>query len=133
MKQTIIFFMLTFFACQLIAQTDNSLYNQKSKSAQITFEKTTHNFGTVKKKADASYEFEFKNTGNGPLIISNITTSCDCTTPEWPKNPIMPGKTGKIKVGYDTKDTGVFNKTMTVFSNAKNNPVTLTIQGDVFE
>ena len=114
-------------------QTDNSLYNQKSKPASISFEKITHNFGAIKKKADASYDFVFKNTGNGPLIISNVTTSCDCTTPEWPKNPIMPGKTGKIKVGYDTKEAGVFNKTITVMSNAKNNPFTLTIQGDVYE
>lgn len=114
-------------------QTDNSLYNQGSSSPEISFEKTLHNFGAVLKKTDANFDFVFKNTGKGPLIISNVTTSCDCTTPVWPKEPIMPGKTGRIKVGYDTKETGVFNKTITVMSNAKTNPVTLTIQGDVYE
>lgn len=133
MKTTIALLTLLLFSLGISAQTDNSLYNQKSKSAKIQFEKTTHNFGSIKKKEDASYAFVFKNTGNGPLIISNVTTSCDCTTPEWPKQPVMPGKTGTVKVGYDTKDAGVFNKTITVMSNATNNPVTLTIQGDVYE
>ncbi|PKP19912.1 MAG: hypothetical protein CVU05_10260 [Bacteroidetes bacterium HGW-Bacteroidetes-21] len=131
-KLFFVVFMLT-FCLTINAQTDNSLYNQGSSKPQISFEKTLHNFGSVKKKADASFEFVFKNTGKGPLIVSNVTTSCDCTTPVWPKEPIMPGKTGKIKVGYDTKDLGIFNKTITVYSNGVTNPVTLTIQGDVYE
>ena len=135
MKMKRLFFSVTLliFCLLLNAQTDNSLYNQGSSKPQISFEKTLHNFGSVKKKVEASYEFVFKNTGKGPLIVSNVTTSCDCTTPVWPKEPIMPGKTGKIKVGYDTKDLGIFNKTITVYSNGVTNPVTLTIQGDVYE
>lgn len=114
-------------------QTDNTLAKSNPNVSEITFEKTVHNFGSLIKNSAGSTEFVFKNTGKGPLILSNVTASCDCATPQWPKEPIMPGKTATIKVVYDTKKIGVFNKTVTVISNAISNKVDLTIQGEVYE
>ena len=70
-------------------------------SAQtISFDKTTFDYGTVKAGADGHRFFTVKNTGDKPLIISKVQASCGCTTPEWSQDPIMPGKTAQIKVGY---------------------------------
>jgi len=80
----------------------------------------THDFGAIPEGPDASYAFEFKNTGKEPLIIQNASASCGCTTPEWPKEPILPGKSGKIVVTFHTagKAGQPFNKTVFITSNA---------------
>ena len=90
--------------------------------ASIEFNKEVHDYGTVKNGADGSCIFEFKNTGDSPLIISNAKGSCGCTVPEWPKEPIAPGSKGVIKVNYDTMRTGEINKSVTITSNAVNAP-----------
>lgn len=100
---------------------------------QITFETENHDFGTFKQDGNGVYEFKFKNTGKSPLIINNAQGSCGCTVPTWPKEPILPGKTGVIKVSYDTKRIGAFNKNVTLTSNAKNPTTVLTIKGVVEE
>jgi hypothetical protein len=76
-------------------------------------------------------EFKFKNTGKEPLILSNVYSSCGCTVPSWPKEPIMPGKSEVIKVKYNTSRLGTINKKVTVISNAVNNPIELFIKGNV--
>ena len=68
----------------------------------ITFEKTTHDYGTVTKGGDGTCEFKFKNNGIEPLILSNVSSSCGCTVPEWPREPILKGKSASIKVMLDT-------------------------------
>lgn len=88
--------------------------------AKIELTKETHDYGTIKNGADGTCTFEFKNTGDSPLIISNAKGSCGCTVPEWPKEPIAPGAKGSIKVSYDTKRTGAINKSVTITSNAVN-------------
>jgi hypothetical protein len=93
-----------------------------TKGAQIEFNKEVHDYGTIKNGADGSCVFEFKNTGDTPLIISNARGSCGCTVPEWPKEPIAPGEKGSIKVKYDTMRTGEINKSVTITSNAANAP-----------
>lgn len=98
---------------------------------EISFEVTTHDFGTIQKGDDCTYEFKFKNTGKEPLILANCQASCGCTTPACPKEPIGPGSSGSIKVKYDSNRVGVFNKTVTITSNAKNTPITLIIKGKV--
>jgi len=99
----------------------------------ISFEKTTHNYGTVTKGGDGTCEFKFKNTGIEPLILSNVTSSCGCTVPEWPREPILKGKSASIKVKYDTNRIGAINKTVTVMSNAKEASVQLRITGNVVD
>lgn len=100
-------------------------------AAEITFEKETHDYGTVAQGADGNYEFKFKNTGKEPLIITSAKGSCGCTVPEWPKEPIKPGATGSIKVTYDTKRVGAFSKTVTITSNAKTPNKVISIKGNV--
>lgn len=106
-------------------------YAQTQDIPAIEFKSVNHDFGKLDYKGDASYYFEFKNTGKAPLILTSVTASCGCTTPEWPKEPILPGKTGKIKVTYNSSIVGVFTKLVYVYSNSSTNMVTLTIKGEI--
>ena len=105
----------------------------QQKSANISFEKTQHDFGKVKEEAGTvSYDFVFTNTGNEPLVISQVVASCGCTSPDWSKQPVPPGGKGFIKVTYTTTNRpGQFNKSVTVISNSSNPQTALWIQGDV--
>lgn len=81
----------------------------------------SHDFGTVPEGPSVTHFFDFKNTGKEPLIIQNVSASCGCTTPDWPKQPILPGKNGKIKVVYSTEHrVGPFTKQIFIKSNAAN-------------
>ncbi|MCG2792967.1 MAG: DUF1573 domain-containing protein [Weeksellaceae bacterium] len=103
-----------------------------ASSQTISFDKTTFDYGNVKAGADGHRFFTVKNTGDKPLIISEVKPSCGCTTPEWSKDPILPGKTAQIKVGYNTGIKGVFNKLIEVYSNdPANNRSVLYIKGTV--
>lgn len=96
----------------------------------IKFETETHDFGTVKEGVQATYEFKFTNTGKDPLVLSNVSASCGCTTPTWPREPIMKNKTGVIKAVYNSQGRpGPFTKSITVVSNAGTK--VLTIKGTV--
>jgi hypothetical protein len=101
------------------------------KAADIKFNSLEIDYGTIEHNADGNREFKFKNVGKEPLIIANCQGSCGCTVPTWPKEPIMPGKSGIIKVKYATDRVGHFQKNVTVTSNAKVEKVVLTIKGDV--
>jgi hypothetical protein len=100
--------------------------------AEIFFEKTVHDFGSLEYKGNATYEFQFSNTGTAPLLINSANSSCGCTVPSYSKAPIAPGEKGVITVKYDTSRQGGINKSITVNSNAKNSPsVVLYIKGEV--
>jgi len=116
-----------------LAQSSNQAPVVNKNAPSINFEKTTHDYGTVVKGGDGMCEFKFKNTGIEPLILSNVTSSCGCTVPEWPREPILKGKSNTIKVKYDTNRVGPINKTVTVMSNATNGSVQLRIIGTVVE
>lgn len=99
---------------------------------EIKFEITEHDFGIVDYNAPAVYDFVFTNTGTEPLIVQKPKSSCGCTIPSWPKDPIMPGKQNKVSVTYRTNKVGKINQTVTVTSNAKNSPeIRLRIKGNV--
>jgi hypothetical protein len=79
----------------------------------------THDFGTIPEGPVAEYKFDFTNVGKEPLIIQNASASCGCTTPEWPKEPILPGKKGVLTVRYNTQGrVGPFRKDVYIQSNA---------------
>ena len=106
--------------------------SEKEAGAEITFNKKTHDFGKIPFKGDGSYTFEFENTGKKALNLYEVEPSCSCTASEWPRKPIQPGKKGKIKVEYDTKDSrniGKFTKYIYIDNNATKHPVKLTITG----
>jgi hypothetical protein len=98
----------------------------------LSFAKEAHDFGNVEEGVQATYEFEFTNTGKAPLIISNVSASCGCTTPFWTKDPVLPGKKGKVTASYNSAGRpGIFNKSITVTSNAEPATRVLTIKGTV--
>ncbi len=101
----------------------------------ITFDNTTHDYGTVNKGADGNCVFKFKNTGNEPLVILDAHASCGCTVPTYSTEPVMPGKEGSIPVRYNNMHiVGSFNKSSPVRSNSANNStVIFTIKGNVVE
>lgn len=101
-------------------------------SAKIEFTSDTVDYGEIQKGADGVRVFEFTNTGNAPLIISKVSSSCGCTIPKKPEEPILPGKTGEIQVKYDTNRVGPIRKAITVISNAADTPtVVLKIKGEI--
>jgi len=99
--------------------------------ADIKMDKTTHDYGNIKQGDNGECTFKFVNNGKEPLVITNCQGSCGCTVPQCPKEPILPGKSGEIKVKYDTQRVGGIYKTVTVNSNAKSGTVTLTIKGNI--
>jgi len=105
----------------------------QDKKAKIEFKQTEINYGTINKNADGTKIFEFTNTGDAPLIINRVKSSCGCTVPSKPTKPIMPGQSDKIVVKYNTHRAGPFRKTITVYSNATNNVVILKIKGKVVD
>lgn len=107
--------------------------NAQEKVAKIEFKDTTIDYGTIEKGADGVRVFEFTNTGDAPLIISKVSSSCGCTIPKKPKHPIMPGKTGEIEVKYDTNRVMPIRKTITVLSNAETPTLALKIKGEVID
>ena len=100
---------------------------------QISFDTTEHNFGEIRELGGvAQYRFVFFNKGDKPLIISNVHTSCGCTSPAWQKEPVAPSKAGYIDVSFDPRDRpGAFTKSIVVTSNATSQPITLYISGNV--
>ncbi len=103
-------------------------------TAQITFEKTTHNFGSFPESSPkVSCSFQFKNTGDKPLVIHQAIASCGCTVPQYPKSPIMPGESGEVTVTYDGtgKFPGRFRKTITLRTNSENEITRLVIEGEM--
>lgn len=105
----------------------------QEKVAKIEFKTNIIDYGTIEKGADGVRVFEFTNTGDAPLIISKVKSTCGCTVPKKPKGPIAPGESGKIEVKYDTKRVNPIRKTITVFSNAETPTVALKIKGLVVD
>lgn len=102
----------------------------------IKFEQETYDWGKVMDGDKVTHVFKFKNTGNEPLIISNAKGSCGCTVPEWPKDAIAPGKSGEIKVIFDSKGKGAVggkddSKKVTITANTDPADTYLTIKGKV--
>src|SRR5512145_345867 len=93
---------IALFATMSCSQTSQKS-SPKNGNAVIEFENTDHDFGTIPYKGDASFQFKFNTTGKTPLVLSNVRSSCGCTVPEWPKDPINKGDKGIIKVSYNTR------------------------------
>jgi hypothetical protein len=118
-----------FLGQTMFAQTEASTVAQ----GELSFENDTIDYGTIAHNADGNRTFKFENTGNAPIVISKVKTSCGCTVPTYPKTAVLPGETGEIKVHYATNRVGVFSKTLTVFSNATEGNKALKIKGEVLK
>ena len=125
----------TLFFIGIVILTFNwSFAQEKQKGPKIEFKTKEINYGEIEKGSDGYRTFEFINTGTEPLIISRVRSSCGCTVAEKPEKPVMPGEKGIIKVHYNTNKVGAFRKTVTVYTNAVNEPngvVILKVKGKV--
>jgi len=118
----------------LIVLLTAGMVSAQQKEASITVVgSAVHDFGDVKESdGSVSHTFTILNNGELPLVISRVVASCGCTTPEWTKEPIAPGKTGAVTVTYHTTGRpGPINKNVSVYSNGKTGNYVLTIKGEV--
>lgn len=102
-----------------------------AQDAPVKFSALKHSFGKIKQGVPVTTEFKFTNTGSRPAIIEVASAECGCTTPEYPKSPIMAGKEGTIRVTYNAASEGHFEKKVTVKFAKVDQPVFLMIEGDV--
>lgn len=119
MKNFLILLLMAILAYPVLAQDA-----QKAKGPVLTLEKSAHDFGDIQQGEIVEHVFKFTNTGTEPLIITNVQASCGCTTPQWTKEPVMPGGKGEIKVGFNSAGRmGIQSKSLPVISNAVNDVV----------
>ena len=131
MKNLIISLALILCGSAMLAQTAKTAAPAKVNGPEIQFEKSYIDFGTVKVGEVKTVSVTFTNIGNKPLLLDDVISSCDCTEVEWPKAPVMPGKTGTIKAIYTAKNVGLISKRVTVLSNAETDRVILQLKGQV--
>ncbi|HNQ60936.1 MAG TPA: DUF1573 domain-containing protein [Bacteroidia bacterium] len=136
-NKVLLILMLASFSLVATAQnTDKKVLsnvgNENSNQAEFSFKSDEFDFGTIKQGESSTHEFVFTNTGNEPLIISKAEGSCGCTVPVYPKEPIMKGQSATVKVTFNSAGKmGVQDKTVTITSNAKQNPMVLHMKGIV--
>ncbi len=125
-------------AVQPVSNESSSLVNDQATAAPagptttITFDESEYNFGTVDAGEVVEHTYTFTNTGAEPLVISNAKGSCGCTVPDWPKEPVMPGQTGEIRVKFDSKNkNNTQRKKVTITANTEPAQTFLYISGEV--
>lgn len=125
---------ITLFVTSLAvrAQAVNTQGTALARPDVLQVKDNTHNFGKIPQGRPATTTFEIVNTGTTPLKLDNVQASCGCTTPVWSRDPIEPGATAKIVVGYNAYGEGSFTKTVTVVYNT-NMTKLLTISGEVYK
>lgn len=106
---------------------------QAQGTAKMEFKSDVIDYGEIEKGSDGIRIFEFTNTGDTPLVITNVSSSCGCTIPKKPEEPVNPGETSTIEVKYDTNIVGPIRKTITVYSNADVPAKSLKIKGKVLD
>ena len=104
----------------------------KEEVALIKWETTTtHDFGKIKQGVPVTYEFKFASAGKVPVILTDVRTSCGCTTPSWTREPVEAGGTGHVKATFNAQAPGPFDKTITVVANVEGGVAVLHIKGEV--
>ncbi|WP_298897401.1 DUF1573 domain-containing protein [uncultured Psychroserpens sp.] len=132
MKRTLniaVLLVLTFSLFNAAAPVNYDIYS--TKVAVIKFKTEVVDYGTITQNSDGTRLFSFTNTGDAPLLITNVKASCGCTVPSYSKAPILPGESGELSIKYDTKRLGAFTKTITVTSNAEGGNKILKIKGNI--
>ena len=130
-----------FFSCQndgnkqlsgdLVTNPKSAEFSSDKKPV-ITFYKNEFDFGKILQGEVVSYTFHFKNTGNAPLLITNVDKSCGCTASDYPREPIQPGESGEIKITYDSKGHhGFQSKVLIVNSNTMPSQTAIRIKAEV--
>ncbi len=104
----------------------------RAHGEEIWFEEILHNYGEIPVGSDGQWSFVFRNIGKEPIVVNRVRSTCGCTVPSWPREPVAPGDSASITVEYNTAQTGTFLKSVFVYSTASNSPVKLQIKGRVF-
>jgi hypothetical protein len=123
MKKLLLIAVVSVFSAAVMAQA--------KPEEVVKFTETKHDFGKIKQGVPVTYDFVFSNISKKPLVVTNATASCGCTTPKWPQEAVSSTKSEKINVGYNAASLGAFSKTITVNLAGVEAPVTLTISGEV--
>jgi hypothetical protein len=135
MKTLILLLSLSIASLSLVAQEKQLEKPVRATStaeeATIVFNTDAFDYGEIQYMGDGECTFTFENTGKEPIMLTGVRASCGCTAPNWSKDPIKPGDTGEIKVKYNTRIVGPFNKTITVNSNGTPSHIVLKIKGRV--
>lgn len=121
-------FLLVFLAATLFSFAQETA----TPADQLKLKETTHDFGSIPKGKPVYYSFEITNTGITPLKLDDVHASCGCTTPEWSREPIAPGATAQIRVGYNAATEGPFEKNITITYNSNQSKI-LFIKGAVWK
>ena len=107
---------------------------QNGKTPKITFSESDHNFGDINEGDIVTYTFDFTNTGDGDLLITDAHAQCSCTVPEWPKDIIKPGEKGVIRVKFDSNGkSGIVKKEITIEANTNPRITKIHIQSNIHE
>ncbi|WP_367387893.1 DUF1573 domain-containing protein [Lewinella sp. LCG006] len=114
-----------------VAPVEQAVETPSTEGPQMEFTTLEVDYGTIEQGSDPYRFFQFTNPGTAPLVITNAKGSCGCTVPTYPKEPILPGNAGEIKVRYDTNRVGPFTKRVTLTTNVGEEPIVLTIKGKV--
>jgi len=116
------------------SETVNTEVSAESGAPTMKFEEEVYNFGKIKDGEKVSYDFKFKNEGNTPLIIKDATATCGCTVPEWPKEPIPSGESGKISVIFDSAGkSGLQDKVVTITANTVPAQTQIHLVGEIIK
>jgi len=113
------------------SQTAATATTPKADVGEFEWTASSHDFGKIKQGVPVTYEFKFTNKGKTPLVITNAQGSCGCTTPNWTRDPVMPGGEGVVKATFNAMAVGPFDKTVSVTANVDGGVVVLHIKGEV--
>jgi hypothetical protein len=127
--QSVLFFLLITGAVAMAQTGDAVQVNPNAPEFQWASE--TYDFGSIPQGVPVQARFDFTNTGNEPLIITDVQKTCGCTKTEWSKEPVMPGQRGWVMAEFNAASEGAFNKAITVSANAKTPTVKLYFKGTV--
>lgn len=132
MRKWLVYMVLAFAVVVAPLYAVASATAQEPQGPRMTFGQMNHDFGEFVKGGEAkSFDFEFTNTGDAPLVLVRAKSSCRCIEVSLPKRPISPGSKGEVTVTYVPKDAGVFNKGVEIFANIPGGSLTLFVKGNV--
>ena len=123
--------MKTFMLALSVMLFSTAVFSQTKAEDFVNFKDKVYDFGKIKQGVPVNHEFEFYNISDKPVVIENATASCGCTTPTWPQAPVAKGKADKIKAGFNAAAPGAFTKQITIKVAGAQQPVVLTIKGEV--
>ena len=129
MKKTILIFLGIMAAMITVMAQDLAMAGNES----MVWNKKVHDFGEIEKSVAVTATFEFENTGQTPIIVTAAKASCGCTVAEYTREPIPVGEFGSVTATYNAAKVGTFNKTVTLTISGSDEPIVLTLRGNVVE